>query len=50
MHFGAHSDQGRRPYNEDQYSVRTFQGQRGSDVHFFGLFDGHAGGKARIMD
>jgi len=48
--IGVCSQQGKRPYQEDEYSIRPFlnASKPGSDLpetHFFGLFDGHAGGK-----
>ena len=56
LHIAVCSQQGRRPYQEDQYSIRTFlsptkindliHDQKDSlKTHFFGLFDGHAGGR-----
>ncbi len=47
---GVCSQQGKRPYQEDEYSLRPFlnaakQGIDLAETHFFGLFDGHAGGK-----
>jgi protein phosphatase 1L len=44
---GICSHQGRRPYQEDEYSLRPFlRGANSSpESHFFAIFDGHAGGK-----
>lgn len=49
--FGLCTQQGKRPYQEDEYAARPFLGsQPGSlnvlqETHLFGIFDGHAGGK-----
>jgi len=56
---GVCSQQGKRPYQEDEYSIRPFLNQAapaaatngaqdsriGAETHYFGLFDGHAGGR-----
>lgn len=48
---GVCSQQGKRPYQEDQYAIRQFvhtmapPGKNASETHMFGLFDGHAGGR-----
>lgn len=44
------SEQGKRPYQEDEISVQlhltlNIQDSNLLETHFFGLFDGHAGGK-----
>jgi protein phosphatase 1L len=49
--YGICSQQGKRPYQEDQAAVRPFinlssnSTRAVSETHFFGLFDGHAGGR-----
>ena len=63
LHVGVCSQQGKRPYQEDEYAIRQFLGLGGwnggngmlpmdvrhaqsvAATHFFGLFDGHAGGR-----
>mmetsp|Transcript_21604 Transcript_21604/g.31432 ORF Transcript_21604/g.31432 Transcript_21604/m.31432 type:complete len:643 (+) Transcript_21604:237-2165(+) len=51
LDVGVCSVQGRRPYQEDQYAVCRFLRDPASspasapETHFFGVFDGHAGGK-----
>mmetsp|Transcript_26587 Transcript_26587/g.25453 ORF Transcript_26587/g.25453 Transcript_26587/m.25453 type:complete len:779 (-) Transcript_26587:524-2860(-) len=55
LSVAAFSLQGKRPYQEDEYAIRPFLGggntpnsdkkQRAAATHFFGLFDGHAGGR-----
>eukprot|EP00602_Paraphysomonas_sp_CaronLab_P002170 CAMPEP_0185027812 /NCGR_PEP_ID=MMETSP1103-20130426/13044_1 /TAXON_ID=36769 /ORGANISM="Paraphysomonas bandaiensis, Strain Caron Lab Isolate" /LENGTH=635 /DNA_ID=CAMNT_0027561947 /DNA_START=194 /DNA_END=2101 /DNA_ORIENTATION=- len=51
LDVGVCSVQGRRPYQEDQYAVCRFlrdptsQPDSAPETHFFGVFDGHAGGK-----
>jgi protein phosphatase 1L len=48
---GVCSQQGKRPYQEDQYSIKQFvhtqvpTGKVAPETHMFGLFDGHAGGR-----
>eukprot|EP01039_Chlorochromonas_danica_P008546 gene8546-9419_t len=45
---GVCSMQGRRPYQEDEYAIHPFLTQASNNMpetHFFGLFDGHAGGR-----
>jgi len=47
---GVYSAQGRRPYQEDEYAIRPYlrEGKNSGcnqDTHFFGIFDGHAGGR-----
>jgi protein phosphatase 1L len=44
--LGVSSQQGKRPYQEDEYGIRAYVGgNNGPETHLFGLFDGHAGGK-----
>lgn len=47
--LGISSQQGKRPYQEDEYGIRGYVGGNSNincpETHFFGLFDGHAGGK-----
>ena len=49
--IGVCTQQGKRPYQEDEFALRPHLGPSASDVenevetHFFGLFDGHAGGR-----
>lgn len=53
--IGVCSEQGKRPYQEDEFTIRTFLGNNKNpssnsqgvpvETHLFGLFDGHAGGK-----
>jgi len=51
LDVGVCTVQGRRPYQEDQYAVcRFLKDPQGStentpETHYFGVFDGHAGGK-----
>lgn len=58
LQYGACTEQGKRPYQEDEYSIHLYLGDNrgGSEnamaveanqqsTHFFGLFDGHAGGR-----
>lgn len=47
---GVCSQQGKRPYQEDQYAIKQFvhnlaPAKSASETHMFGLFDGHAGGR-----
>lgn len=43
---GVCSQQGKRPYQEDAYCIRQHLNKSNApETHFFGLFDGHAGGK-----
>lgn len=50
---GVCTQQGKRPYQEDEFAIRPYlnhnlsvpEGDREVETHFFGLFDGHAGGK-----
>ena len=50
---GVCSQQGKRPYQEDEYCIRPylspnpagFDQENEIETHFFGLFDGHAGGR-----
>ncbi len=44
---GICSVQGRRPYQEDEYSIRPNIGAL--NTHLFGIFDGHAGGQCSKM-
>lgn len=45
------TQQGKRPYQEDEYAIRPYinnyctNQDRNVETHFFGLFDGHAGGR-----
>jgi len=41
---GVCSRQGKRPYQEDEPAVRAYL-STSPETHFFGLFDGHAGGR-----
>jgi len=45
--LGVSSQQGKRPYQEDEYGIKAFVGGNNGnpETHLFGLFDGHAGGK-----
>lgn len=51
--IGVCSQQGKRPYQEDEYCIRPylspnpggFDQDNEIETHFFGLFDGHAGGR-----
>lgn len=44
--LGVSSQQGKRPYQEDEYGIKAYVGgNNGPETHLFGLFDGHAGGK-----
>jgi protein phosphatase 1L len=45
--LGVSSQQGKRPYQEDEYGIKAFVGGHNGnpETHLFGLFDGHAGGK-----
>lgn len=49
--IGVCSEQGRRPYQEDEYAIRPFLINKSSmnskplETHFFGMYDGHAGGR-----
>jgi serine/threonine protein phosphatase PrpC len=51
LSIGVCSEQGRRPYQEDEYAIRPFLANKTSmnnkalETHFFGLYDGHAGGR-----
>lgn len=55
IQIGATQKQGRRPYQEDEFTVKVgivgtdvnsnSQGSAGNTTHLFGLFDGHAGGR-----
>jgi protein phosphatase 1L len=48
---GVCSQQGKRPYQEDQFLINQFvhtqltTGRSAPETHMFGLFDGHAGGR-----
>ncbi|KAJ1444030.1 phosphatase 2C-like domain-containing protein [Ochromonadaceae sp. CCMP2298] len=49
---GVCTQQGKRPYQEDEYTARLFldqsvpaEARTGAETHMFGLFDGHAGGR-----
>lgn len=49
--IGVCSQQGKRPYQEDEYCIRPYLTptspgiDEDMETHFFGLFDGHAGGR-----
>lgn len=50
LSVGVCSEQGRRPYQEDEYAIRPFLSSKTNtnvniETHFFGLYDGHAGGR-----
>ena len=53
LSIGVCTQQGKRPYQEDEYSIHPHLSSSGANVdtehdpesHFFGLFDGHAGGR-----
>eukprot|EP01035_Chromulina_nebulosa_P018584 gene18584-24310_t len=60
LQIGVCSEQGRRPYQEDEYAIRLYLSPKShqndnsnmyknisvnTETHFFGLFDGHAGGR-----
>ena len=48
MWYHSISIQGRRPYNEDEYKVINNLNSNDITLHkvgYFGLFDGHGGGK-----
>jgi hypothetical protein len=49
LQVGVCSMQGKRPYQEDEYCLHPHLHMGGPDgeteTHFFGLFDGHAGGR-----
>jgi serine/threonine protein phosphatase PrpC len=51
IELGICSKQGKRPYQEDEFCAKAFidkgviGGEPCSESHFFGLFDGHAGGR-----
>ena len=47
LDVGVCSVQGRRPYQEDEYSVRPNLGN--SKTHLYAIYDGHAGGQCSKM-